>query len=114
MTGTRIHKIYCSMKNRCVNETKSSKYYKDKGITVCDEWLGQNGFVNFYNWAINNGYSDDLDSYNCSIDRIDNEKGYSPDNCYFHYNESIVLIKRPFEFTHSGSDLFLNKGLRKG
>jgi hypothetical protein len=47
--------------------------YGAKGITVCDEW---HDFKRFYEWAITTGYSDSL-----SIDRIDNTKGYSPDNC---------------------------------
>jgi hypothetical protein len=47
--------------------------YGAKGITVCDEW---HDFKRFYEWAIATGYSDSL-----SIDRIDNTKGYSPDNC---------------------------------
>ena len=43
---------------------------------MCDEWIGANGFVNFANWALSNGYNEEL-----TLDRIDNEKGYSPSNC---------------------------------
>lgn len=75
--GTRIHGIYTNMKTRCYNP----KYYLfhrygGRGISVCDEWLGENGLKNFYNWSMNNGYSEHM-----SIDRIDNDKGYRPDNC---------------------------------
>lgn len=72
---SRLYGIWSNMKTRCF--TKSYKLYPDyggRGITVCDEW--KNSFMNFYNWAMSNGYSDDL-----SIDRIDNNKGYYPDNC---------------------------------
>ena len=63
------------MKNRC-NNPNEPRYsdYGGRGITVCQEWLDD--FMNFYNWAMENGYSDEL-----SIDRINNDKGYSPDNC---------------------------------
>lgn len=78
---TRLHKIWDSMHARCECEKHESyKLYKDKKI--CDEWhkrprkQKQIGFLNFYNWAIEHGYRDDL-----SLDRIDNNKGYSPDNC---------------------------------
>ena len=71
----RLYKIYNGMKVRCYN--KNAINYKDyggRGITVCQEWL--NDFINFYNWAMANGYTDDL-----SIDRIDNNGNYEPSNC---------------------------------
>lgn len=74
MTGTRIHGIWASMNERCRNLHKRNRTYINRGITVCDEW--KHDFMAFYKWAMENGYSDTL-----SIDRIDNEKGYSPDNC---------------------------------
>ncbi len=73
--GTRLYRIWDAMKQRCYNpKFKKRKFYLDKGITVCDEW--KNNFISFYNWSIENGYRDDL-----SIDRIDNDKGYYPENC---------------------------------
>lgn len=75
MTGTRIFRIYCGMKNRCYNKTnKDYKHYGSRGIKVCDEWLAD--FMAFYNWAIANGYSDEL-----TIDRKDVNGNYAPDNC---------------------------------
>lgn len=50
------------------------KYYGALGITICDEWL--NDFSTFANWSLANGYTDEL-----TIDRKDNTRGYSPDNC---------------------------------
>lgn len=78
MYGTRIYCIYDGMKTRCYN--KNFKRYKDyggRGIKICNEWNDkENGFMNFYNWAINNGYRDDL-----TIDRINNNGNYEPNNC---------------------------------
>ena len=72
---TRIHRIWSGMKNRCYNPN-AQKYarYGGRGITVCDEWLNSLGA--FKDWAIANGYADDL-----SIDRIDNDGNYCPENC---------------------------------
>lgn len=74
---TRLQRIHESMKKRCYS--KNHIHYKDyggRGITVCGEWLEENGLENFANWALKNGYKDTL-----TIDRIDNEKGYYPENC---------------------------------
>jgi len=74
-TGTRLYNIWAGMKQRCYDEKDPTylRYWK-KGITVCDEW--KYNFPAFRKWALEHGYKEDL-----SIDRIDNSKGYSPDNC---------------------------------
>jgi|688.fasta_scaffold343127_2 hypothetical protein len=71
-----LFKTWCDMKNRCYYE-KHNRYknYGQKGIIVCSEWLV---FLNFYNWAIKNGWEEGL-----TIDRIDNSKNYEPSNCRF-------------------------------
>jgi hypothetical protein len=62
------------MKKRCTSSNDRHHRYYDRGIYVCDEW--QDDFLSFANWALENGYKDSL-----SLDRIDNDKGYSPENC---------------------------------
>ena len=99
-TNLPIHKMWGSMLNRCYNSNNESYYlYGARGIKVCDEWLGSNpkGFANFYNWAMANGYSDEkLPSGRAkyTIDRIDNEKGYCPENCRFVTNDVQTENKR--------------------
>lgn len=75
MSQNRLHGIYYGMRYRCYRTQHAEFHrYGGRGITICDEWLGS--YQAFYDWAMANGYRDDL-----SIDRIDNDKGYSPDNC---------------------------------
>ena len=73
--GTRLYNIFQGMKKRCYNKHRKDFYeYGGRGISICDEWL--NDFQTFYDWSMSNGYDDNL-----TIDRIDNDKGYSPANC---------------------------------
>lgn len=74
---SRLYGIYNDMKRRCYNKrNKSYRFYGEKGITVCNEWLGDDGFLKFLEWSNFNGYSENL-----SIDRIDPDGQYSPLNC---------------------------------
>lgn len=73
----RLYNIWAGMKDRCNREkNKSYRYYGARGIKVCEEW--ENDFIAFRNWALKNGYRDNL-----TIERKDNNKGYSPNNCTF-------------------------------
>ena len=73
-TGTRLHKIWHKMKRRCREIDDHAKHYFQRGIKVCDEWT--NDYKKFRDWAMSHGYDDSL-----TIDRIDNDKGYFPENC---------------------------------
>ena len=75
MRNTRLYSIWQGMKARCYKQSHTwFKKYGGRGITVCDEW--KDDFQAFYDWAMANGYSDEL-----SIDRINNDGNYEPSNC---------------------------------
>lgn len=77
LTNHKLYRVWASMKNRCHNKKdKGYANYGERGISVCSEW--RNDFLIFYAWAIGNGYKEGK-----SIDRIDNDSGYSPVNCRF-------------------------------
>lgn len=90
MTGTRIHDIWCAMRARCNNKNNSAwGWYGGRGIKVCDEW---SSFVVFHEWAMSNGYDDDL-----TIDRIDSDGNYEPSNCRWitqSENTRLASVKR--------------------
>lgn len=82
MSKTRLYSVYASMKQRCFNEKVAEyKNYGGRGIKICDEWLGKNGFENFYNWAMQNGYDESAKRGECTIDRENNDGNYCPENC---------------------------------
>lgn len=70
-----LYKVWWSMKERCYSQNhKAYHNYGGRGIIICDEWLSN--FLNFYEWSHLNGYKEGL-----SIDRINNDDNYSPENC---------------------------------
>ena len=80
LSRSRIYKLYYSIKSRCYY-TKSREYssYGGKGIKMCEEW--KNNIFLFIIWAYKNGYKDDAPFGECTLDRINPNGDYEPDNC---------------------------------
>lgn len=90
-TKTRLYRCWHSMKERCSLPSQVSyKYYGGRGISVCNEWSGSGGYIAFKEWAMANGYRDDL-----TIDRIDPDGDYDPSNCrWITLSENIRRKRR--------------------
>lgn len=97
---TRLYRIWGNMKHRCYGKSDAEKYqyYGGRGITVCDEW---HDFINFRKWALKSGYNDSL-----TLDRIDNDGNYSPDNCRWVPVKRQCMNRRSNHFiTENGKTL---------
>ena len=97
MVGTRIYRIWNNMKQRC-NNPNATEYerYGGRGIKVCKEW--EDDFNSFYEWAIKNGYSDNL-----TIERNDINKNYEPNNCkWITLQEQLKNTSRTVFITYKG------------
>ena len=103
-----LYKIWDGIKYRCNYESSISySRYGQRGVKLCDEWL--NNFESFYNWAIKNNWEKGL-----QVDRMDNNKNYSPDNCrivtpkensnnrrdnvYISFDSCVFSLREAFEF----------------
>lgn len=79
-TKTRLYRVWAGIKSRCYNPNSCNyQYYGAKGVEMCELW--KNNFDAFKEWAFNNGYDENAQAQECTVDRIDNSLSYSPSNC---------------------------------
>ena len=132
MWNHRLYKIYQGMKTRCYNPNgEAYSLYGGRGITVCDEWLGDNGFIAFKDWAYANGYYDQPENTprkdRLTIDRVDNDGPYAPWNCrwvtafnqnnnrstsHYIYDGEEVLTRSNFERKYGWKRATVNNMVR--
>lgn len=90
---TRLYKVWAGIKGRCENKNNAEFYlYGERKIKMCEEW--KDNFQNFYNWAITQGYNETAIKGECTIDRIDVDGDYTPENCRWITNELQQQNKR--------------------
>ena len=79
---TRLYRVWKGMRERCQNPNHESYHnYGGRGISVCEEW--EKDFLAFKSWAIENGYDENAKTGECTLDRIDVDGNYCPNNCRF-------------------------------
>ena len=101
---TRLYGIWSDMRLRCYDEKNIAYHrYGGRGITICDEW--KNDVKAFYDWATENGYKDSL-----TIDRIDNDGNYCPENCrWATVKEQASNRRSNILVTHNGKTQTMKK-----
>lgn len=101
-TSRHLRIVWRNMVSRCCNQDdKRYNRYGGRGIALCEEWSGQDGMEAFIQWAIENGYTEGL-----TIDRIDNDSNYSPQNCRW-------VSKREQSNNRSNNRYIIVDGMRK-
>lgn len=120
---TSLYNVWKGVKQRCLNPNSSAyKNYGGRGITICESW--KNSFTSFYEWSMANGYKKGL-----TIDRIDNNSNYSPENCrwtdritqannkrvnkYITINGKVDTLSNWMKFYNIGKTKYYNR-LKKG
>lgn len=116
-THDRLFKIWTSMRSRCRDKNHPAyKWYGGKGVTVCDEWQD---YQTFKKWAYENGYDEKARMHDCSIDRIDPNGNYCPENCRWADIQTQAENKtaiRLYEFNgerHTVSEWARRYGIKK-
>lgn len=89
---SKLYYLWCGMNSRCnYKKNRNYKNYGARGIKVCNEWKD---FKKFKEWALNNNYQENVKRGQCTLDRIDNNKNYEPNNCRFITNKQQCNNKR--------------------
>ena len=106
-TILRLRRIWWGMKTRCYNKNdREYKYYGQRGIVISDEW---HIFENFKNWSLNNGYDNNL-----TIDRIDVNGNYCPENCrWVSMNTQMRNTRRNINIIYEGDSYCLTDLCKK-
>lgn len=106
--GTRLYAVWNSMRQRCNNPNNAAYHnYGGRGISICEEW---GDFASFRDWSYQSGYNDSLPKGECTLDRIDVDRDYSPDNCRWISMKDQCLNKRNMVYlTYNGATNTLMK-----
>jgi len=105
-TDSPLLRVYSSMHTRCENTNhKYYKHYGGRGISVCEQWSGKEGLYNFLNWARESNWRPGL-----TLDRIDNDKGYCPENCRWATQREQIRNRRITQlYEYRGMKLMLSE-----
>lgn len=110
--------VWCAINQRCHNPNYHHFYlYGGRGISVCDEW--RHDYLAFKEWALNHGYDPDAPYGECTLDRIDVNGNYEPDNCRFvdmmtqskNKRKGFKSGRKPWKFYEYNGEKFTCKQL---
>jgi len=108
----RLYNVWRGMINRCENENTSSYHlYGKRGIKVCDEW---HVFKSFLDWSMNNGYDQNAPRGKCTLDRIDVNGDYCPENCrWVDMKTQGKNFRKNHRYNINGEELLLEEAANK-
>lgn len=112
LSKTRLYRIWSSMRDRCLRPNcKAYKNYGARGVSICKEW---DNFLLFREWALQNGYDISARRGRCTIDRIDNNGNYCPENCrWTDWNHQQANTRRTHKITFNGETKCLSDWCRE-